>query len=189
MWRGCRGEGAVEGGGGWMKGYRNCISLAPAIVPHLVRKLATSRYFWLNNCGTLLCFLDSTRQKSRRIAHFEALGQLGQHDVIRIVFNMLNAISFIVLNKPHAMGWAPLNTSYGRGFKPWMEDIGARGGCMVCWPLFSICTINPTFQILRVWESGVGLQHPRLPADRSRGESHPQHIHQRRRHCQRFQTH
>jgi hypothetical protein len=39
----------------------------------------------------VLCFLDSTMQNSRRIAHLEALGQLAQHYVIRIVFNTLNA--------------------------------------------------------------------------------------------------
>jgi hypothetical protein len=43
-------------------------------------------------------------QNSRRIAQLEALGQLAQHYVIKIVFNTLNVINSVGLNSPHAMG-------------------------------------------------------------------------------------
>jgi hypothetical protein len=52
----------------------------------------------------VLCFLDSTRQNSRRIAHLVALGQLAQHYVIRIIFITLNVVTFVGPNSPHAMG-------------------------------------------------------------------------------------
>jgi hypothetical protein len=52
----------------------------------------------------VFCFLDSTRQNSRRIAHLAALGQLAQHYIIRIIFNTLNVVISVGPNSPHAVG-------------------------------------------------------------------------------------
>ena len=68
------------------------------------RNPVTFQSLQLSNWGTVLCFLDSTRQNSRRIAHLVALGQLAQHYIIRIVFNTLNVVNSVEPNSPHAMG-------------------------------------------------------------------------------------
>ncbi len=79
------------------------------------RDPVTFQSLQLSNWGTVLCFLDSTRQNSRRTAHLVALGQLAQHYVIRIIFITLNIVTSVGPNSPHAMGSAPLTMSYGWG--------------------------------------------------------------------------
>jgi hypothetical protein len=112
LWGGGSRPGSSWGVGKfWMKGQwcqRNGIWLASVgrqllILAHItVGNPATSQSLWLSNYGTVLYFLDSSRQNTWRLAQLEALSHLAPNDFIRIVFNTLKIVDYGRLNSPHA---------------------------------------------------------------------------------------
>jgi hypothetical protein len=59
----------------------------------------------LSNVETVLCFLDSTMQNSRIKVNCKVLGQLAQHDNVRIFINTIHMMSSILLSLTAHMPW------------------------------------------------------------------------------------
>ncbi len=121
------GEGSSgRGGGSWMKArwcHKNCSCLAGAwkqllLLAYIMGRkscnlpVSLAQQMWNCVMFSWLYFVELKENSSPWV-----LGQLAQHYVIRIIFNTLNVINSVGPNRPHAMGWAPLNRPYWKGLK------------------------------------------------------------------------
>jgi hypothetical protein len=96
----------------WLAGVWKQLLLLAHII---VRKSCNLPVFLAVQLWKCYVFLTFTKQNSGRISHLEVLGHLAQHDIIRIIFNILGVVDNVGPNSPHAMGWGPLNIPFERG--------------------------------------------------------------------------